>query len=111
MKITTEVIVLAVNHYDMGDNKGLSCRVVGDIENTNNKFGLSISEAKISNYSELAFLRTVADKLPARFRANMSITTGKSNNNKEVATVSLSELVFLNSVEIVDKVESKKTSA
>lgn len=107
MKITTEVIVLSINHYDMGDNKGLSCRVVGDIENTNNKFGLSISEAKIPDYNELKFLRTIADKFPARFTADLTFTTAKATNGKEVTTVALSKLVYKNSVEFKDIAGSK----
>lgn len=102
MKMVSEVVVFQVNHYDMGDNKGVSARILGNQENTNNKFGLAVSEASITDYKELQYLRQFADSLPAKFKTEIGFVTKKATNGKEITTVSLSNLQFLNSVEIVD---------
>lgn len=96
------VIITKVNHYDMGDSRGLSVRVVGDKQHTNNSFGLDISEATIPNYRELEYLAEHAKDLPARFNADFSLTTVKAGNGKEKTGVSLSKLEFVNSVEFTD---------
>lgn len=102
MKMETVVTVLQANHYDMGDNKGLNVRIIGSEENTSNKFGLSIVEASVQDYAELTYLRQHADHLPAKFKANMQIVSKKLNNGKEGAVIALSNLQFLNEVEIAD---------
>jgi len=102
MKMETVVTVLQANHYDMGDNKGLNVRIIGSEENTPNKFGLSIVEASVQDYAELTYLRRHADHLPAKFRANMQIVSKKLNNGKEGAVIALSDLEFLNEIEIAD---------
>lgn len=102
MKMETTVVVLSANHYDMGDNKGLSVRIVGSEESTNNKFGLSIVEATVQNYRELSYLRNHSDRLPAKFKAEMKIISKKLSNGKEAGAIALSSLQFLNEVEIVD---------
>ena len=103
----TEVIVFQVIHYDMDSQRGVSCRVVGSQETTNNKFGLSVSEAKIMEYGELEYLQRFKDKLPARFTATGHFVTTKSNNGKETTGLGLTDLKFKNEVEIVDKVTVK----
>jgi hypothetical protein len=97
------VIITKVNHYDMGDSQGLSVRVVGDFQQTNNSFGLDISEATVPNYVELKYLLQHAQSLPAKFMADFSLATVKASNGKEKTGVSLKNLEFVNSVEIVDK--------
>jgi hypothetical protein len=107
MKMRTEVIITKVNHYDMGDTRGVSCRVIGDHVVTNNSFGLDISEAQILDYAELANLKLYQDKLPARFKADFAFATVKASNGKERTGVVLSNLEYMNSVEIVDKKPEK----
>lgn len=107
MKIRSEFIITKVNHYDMGENRGLSVRVVGDNDHTNNSFGLEISEAVVPDYTELQYLRGFADKLPAKFKADFSISTVKASNGKEKSGVNLKNLEFVNSVEFVDIKETK----
>lgn len=102
MKMETIVTVLSANHYDMGDNKGLNVRIIGSEENTNNKFGLSIVEASVQDYRELAYLRQHAENLPAKFKAQMQIISKKLNNGKEAGAIALSNLEYLNEVEITD---------
>lgn len=97
-----EWIITKVNHYDMGDNKGLSVRVVGDKTETNNSFGLDISEAQVPNYDELNYLRRFASVLPAKFKADFSIGTIKASNGKERSGVTLKNLEFVGSVEFAD---------
>jgi len=97
-----EFIITKVNHYDMGDNRGLSVRVVGDKQVTNNSFGLDISEATVSDYAELRNLQNHKNALPAKFRCDFSLSTVKAGNGKEKTGVVLSNLEFLNSVEFMD---------
>lgn len=97
----TEVIITQFNYYSMDNNKGLSARVVGNYEVTNNKFGLSISEATITNFGELSYLSQFERELPAKFEADIQFGTKKSNG-KEVAALMLSNLKFKNKVEFTD---------
>lgn len=99
----TEIIVLSVNHYDMEGKQGLSVRVLGDFVQTNNKFGVEVSEASVSNYEELKNLSKNANDLPAKFKANISLGVIKDRNGKEKSGVNLSNLEFVNSVELLDK--------
>ena len=105
----TQVIVVQVNHYNMQDNnKGLSVRIVGDKETTNNKFGLSISDATVPNYDELNYLIQYADQLPAKFDATLGLTAKKGANSKDITSISLSNLKFVNPVEFKDLVAAKQ---
>ena len=101
MNIRTEVIVTQVSHYDMRDNQGVSVRVVGNYEETNNKFGLSISDAAVPNYNELNNLKRHKRDLPAKFMANISMVTKKMANGKEGQTLALSNLEFVEKMEFV----------
>lgn len=103
MKMTTEVIVFQCDHYEMTDNKGVSVRIVGSKEETNNKFGLSVSKAKIPNFHELDYLKRFKDELPAKFKANIELVTMKLNNGQEGTGIALSELQFVESMELVPK--------
>lgn len=103
-----EFIITKVNHYDMGDSRGLSVRVVGDYEKTNNSFGLSISEATIPNYDELKYLSAYQDSLPAVFEANFALSTIKSGNGKEKVGVNLSNLKYKHAVAFEQVKESVK---
>lgn len=96
-------IITKVNHYDMGDNRGLSVRVVGDVQQGNNSFGLEISEATVPDYGELRYLQKHAEDLPAKFEADFSLSTVKAANGKEKTGVLLKNLEFKNSVEFVDR--------
>lgn len=102
----SEFIITSVNHYDMGENRGLSVRVVGKKKQTNNAFGLDISQATVSDYSELSYLQRFAKRLPAKFKADFEIVTVKGANGKEMSGVALSELEFVNSMEFVDVKET-----
>lgn len=100
----TEVILFNASHYDMGDNRGLSVRVLGDVTQTNNKFGVEISDAAVSDYNELRYLQQIRpDEFPAKFSANISLVTIKANGGKEKTGIALKNLKFINSVEMVDK--------
>lgn len=100
----TEIIVFNVGHYDMGDNRGLSVRVLGDNATTNNKFGVEISDAKVPEYSELRYLQQFkASDFPAKFKADISLATIKGSNGKEQTGIALKNLEFINSMELVDK--------
>lgn len=99
----SEFIITKVNHYDMGDNRGLSVRVVGDKTIGNNGFGLEISEATIPDYNELKYLQQFQNDLPAKFNADFSLSVVKASNGKEKTGVLLKKLEFLNSVEFIDK--------
>lgn len=108
LEMKTQVIVVQVNHYNMQDNnKGLSVRIVGDKETTNNKFGLSISDAAVPDYNELNYLVQYADQLPAKFDANLGFVAKKAANSKDITSISLSNLKFVNSVEFKDLVPTK----
>ncbi|KAB7663023.1 hypothetical protein [Bacillus sp. B1-b2] len=98
-----QFIITKVNHYDMGENRGLSVRVVGDKQTTNNSFGLDISEATVSDYSELRNLTQYKNDLPAKFDCDFALATVKAGNGKEKTGVVLSNLTFVNSVEFADK--------
>lgn len=99
----SQFIITKVNHYDMGDNRGLSVRVVGDLQQTNNSFGLDISEATVPDYLELRNLQRCANDLPAVFNADLSLMTIKGTNGKERQGVALKNLEFVHSVEFVEK--------
>jgi hypothetical protein len=98
----SQFIITKVNHYDMGDSRGLSVRVVGDKQQTNNSFGLDISEATVPDYSELNYLLRFSKDLPAKFNADLSLMTIKGSNGKERQGVALKNLEFVNSVEFID---------
>lgn len=99
----TEVIIVQVNHYEMQDNRGLSVRVIGDFEATNNKFGLSVSDATVPNFQELGKLKSHSSDLPAKFTADLSFITKKDRSGKEIPSIALSNLEFKNSLEFVEK--------
>lgn len=99
----TEVIVFSANHYSMEDNQGLSVRVLGDEVSTNNKFGVEISEANVPQYHEKEYLERFAGSFPARFKADISLTTIKDKGGKEKTGVALKNFEYVNSLELVDK--------
>lgn len=100
----TQVVIFNVSHYDMGDNRGLSVRVLGDNAQTNNKFGVEISDATVPEYKELKYLQQIpASDFPAKFNATISLTTIKASNGKEKTGIALKDLEFVNSVELMDK--------
>jgi len=98
-----QVVVIQANHYDMQDNKGLSVRIVGDYEETNNKFGLSVTDATVQNYEEVKLLQKHKKDLPATFNASMSIVTKKGANGKDMPSVALSNLEFVHALEFTAK--------
>lgn len=103
-EVKTEVVIFSVGHYDMGDNRGLSVRVLGDKIKTNNKFGVEISEAVVPEYSELRYLQSINEAdFPAKFKCEISLQTIKAANGKEKTGVALKNLEFLNSMELVDR--------
>lgn len=103
MNLKTQVIIYNVNHYNMDNSKGLSVQVVGDLVDTNNKFGRVISNAEVPNYNELSLLKQIPpDAFPAKFEATLSLGV-KKVNGKEVTAVSLGNLKYLNSMELVDR--------
>lgn len=105
----SQFIVFSVNHYDMEQNQGLSVRVLGDSVQTNNKFGVELSEASVGDYQELQYLQRFANQLPAKFNADFSLTTIKTTNGKERSGILLKNLEFVTPVEILDKKALQKT--
>ncbi|MGG3781572.1 hypothetical protein [Schinkia azotoformans] len=100
----TQVIVFNVSHYNMGENKGLSLQIEGDIVASNNKFGRDISYAEVGNYNELSVLSGLSpDSFPAKFECDLGFKTVKDKNGKEKTGVTLSNLKFLESLELVSK--------
>lgn len=94
MKI--EVILLGKNHYDMDGNKGASVVIYGDIEETNNRAGVSISNATI-DYDDHKSLNV----FPARYMAKPSFISTKSRGGKDVATLKLSGLELVEHLEFI----------
>lgn len=100
----TQVIVFNASHYDMGDNRGLSVRVLGDSTQTNNKFGVEISDAAVPDYNELRYLQKFNPKdFPAKFNADLSLKSIKGANGKEQTGVALHGLEFVCSVDMIDR--------
>lgn len=107
----TQVIIFNASHYDMGDNRGLSVRVLGDAVQTNNKIGIEISDAQVLDYNELRYLTKLhPSDFPAKFNADLSLISIKSSAGKEKTGAALSNLDFICSLDLVDrKVEFKKS--
>lgn len=84
MKI--EVILLGKNHYDMDGNKGASVVLYGEYEVTNNRAGISISNATI-DYS----VHETLTVFPARYLAKPSFVSIKSRGGKDTASLKLSD--------------------
>lgn len=100
----TQVIVFNASHYDMGDNRGLSVRVLGDTTQTNNKFGVEISDAAVPDYNELRYLQKFNPKdFPAKFNADLSLKSIKGANGKEQTGVALSNLQYVCSMDFVER--------
>lgn len=99
----TEVIIFSANHYEMDNNRGLSVRVMGDNVETNNKFGVEISEAAVTQYQEKDYLQRFGKQLPAKFKADLSLGTIKDKGGKEKTGVTLKNLEFVHSLELVEK--------
>lgn len=98
----TEIVVFAVNYYDMvqdGGGKGASVRILGDGVDTNNSYGVSITDAEI-NFSDVEVVKSF--NLPAKFSADLNFVSIKKKNNKEVAGIKLSNLTHVSAVEIKD---------
>lgn len=98
-----QVVIFQANHYDMQDNKGLSVRILGDYEETNNKFGLSVTDATVTNYEVLRKLKRYGKEFPALFNADATFTTKKASNGKEIPALSIVDLDFVHAMELVPK--------
>lgn len=99
-----QFIIFNVSHYDMGENRGLSVRVLGGKTQTNNKFGLDISDAKVPNYKELKYLQSIdPSEFPIKVEADLEIVSIKGTNGKEQTGVALSNIEKLCSMEFVEK--------
>lgn len=85
MKI--EVIVLGKNYYDMEGNRGANLVIYGEYEETNNKAGISISEA-IIDYEEHQNVKI----FPAKYIADAKLVSVKSRSGKNVTALKLSKL-------------------
>lgn len=104
-----KIVVFNFSHYSMDDNKGLSALVLGNHVDTNNQFGISVSEATIPNYSELNYLKTIhPNDLPAVFEADQGIISIKSNG-KAKQGIAYSNLNYVAKVNMsMQPVEQKK---
>lgn len=98
-----EISVGAVAHYEMEDNKGVKVVVLGENDETNNRFGMGISESKIKDYNELQYLKQYKDRLPALFKADLDLVSVKDKNGKEVTAAAFKNLQFVTELELVPK--------
>ena len=103
MNIRTRIIITQINHYDMEGNRGLSARVVGNYEENGNRFGIPVSEAQITNVNELSKLQQHKKDFPAAFDADISFVTKKVTGGKEVPTMALTNLQFIEALEFQPK--------
>lgn len=91
-----EVLVLGKNHYDMEGQRGANLVLYGDYEETNNKAGISISQATI-DYDDHSKLTV----FPAKYRGDASFISIKNRSGKDVTGLRLSNLEFVNKVDLV----------
>lgn len=97
--IRSEFVVFGANHYEVDGNTGLSVRVLGNKDKTDFKFGINIVDAAVP-YDELNYLKSFSDEFPARFSANVEMTSIKNRSGKDVAGLQLSKLEFVKKVDI-----------
>lgn len=97
MKI--EVIVLGKNHYDMEGQRGANLVIYGEHEETNNKAGISVSEASI-DYLEHEKINV----FPAKYVGDAQLVSTKSRGGKNVTSLKLSNL------ELLEKLKFTKAS-
>ncbi len=95
----TEVILLAKNHYDMEGNRGASVLLYGDYEDTNNKTGISITNADI-DYEEHHKLNT----FPAKYSCDFVFVTKKNRSGKDITGLKFTNLELVEKLKfVVDK--------
>lgn len=94
MKI--EVVLLAKNHYNMEGNKGATVLVYGENEVTNNRSGISISNASIeyNQHEEL-------EVFPGRYSGEATFVGSKNKSGKEVTTLKLSKLQLIEELDFI----------
>lgn len=97
MKI--EVIVLGKNHYDMEGQKGANLVIYGEHEETNNKAGISISEASIE-YDEHHKINI----FPGRYSGDAQLISTKSRSGKNVTSLKLTNLKLIEELSFSKKV-------
>jgi len=96
----TEIIILGKNHYNMDGNTGASVVIYGDYDATNNREGISISNASI-DYEE----HTSLTSFPGVYIADASFLSSKNKAGKDVATLKLKNLQLKEKVKFVaDKI-------
>lgn len=94
MKI--EVIVLGKNHYDMEGQRGANLVIYGEYEETNNKAGISVSEASI-DYLE----HERVNVFPARYSGDAQLVSTKSRGGKNVTSLRLSNLKLVEKLDFI----------
>lgn len=98
--MTGEFKILSVDHYSMDGSSGCSVRVLSDTPvHKSNNFGIEVGKANVP-YEELDKLKSFADKLPAVFKAKMSITNVKTRSGAEQAALNLADLQYVRKLEI-----------
>lgn len=93
-----QVILLNKNFYEMDNGRGANVLIYGDLMETNNKKGVSISEASIP--FEEHKLITV---FPARYEVDVNFSEVTARNGKSKTSMSFRNLKLLNEVEFHDK--------
>lgn len=91
-----EVVLLGKNFYEMDNNRGANVVVYGEYEDTNNKTGMSISEASIDFYEHSGL--TV---FPAKYSATAQMVGVKNRAGKIVTTLKLSDFKLIEELEFV----------
>lgn len=96
MKI--EVVVLGKNHYDMEGQRGANLVIYGEYEETNNKSGISISEASI-DYTEHEKINI----FPGKYQGDAQLISTKSRSGKNVTSLKLTNLKLIEELTFIKK--------
>lgn len=109
MVMKTKIVVLGYKHYKMDDKQGLSVYQLGSYNETNNECGLSCTVAQILNYDEIVYLKTIPLKaFPAVFSVTQEVVKIKDKNGGEKSGIAYKDLVYENSLNIVERKIDKK---
>lgn len=92
-----EVVVLGKNFYDMNGQQGANVVLLGSEEDTNNKMGLSVSEAAVP-YDEHQSIKV----FPAKYECEGDFVAVKNRSGKLITSLKLSNFVLKSRLKLVD---------
>lgn len=93
-----EVVILGKNFYDMNGKQGANVVLLGSNETTDNKMGLSVSEASIP-YDEHFNLKV----FPARYECEGDFVSVKNRSGKSITSLFLSNFILKSKLKLVDE--------